>query len=364
MFYTFISGFSQNIQKNLSDVKSKIDSVNNLEFTYIISHSSQCVRLFSENIKKAEQTGYNSGIAKSLSLLSLSFYYSGKYDSSFYYSMQSIKAYEKLKKFNEAGNEYAELGYRYKRIKLEKAYLYMKKGIALLENYNDTSKLISVYNNIGYVYELDKKIDSASFFYSKSLKLAKLSDNKIDISYALMSIAGLDIIKSEFKQAEKSLVEALNIRNKLNDKTGIAETYAAFGELYIKKNNPDEAINFFKKSLAISDELNYLFYKQYCFESLSSIYENSNNYEEALKFHKLYIQIKDSVYSAKSNDKINELEIEFRTEKKEKEIALQKIELKDKELKIKGRTYLLYIVLILVIFIISILALEYIFVFK
>ena len=166
-------------------------------------------------------------------------------------------------------------------------------------------------------------------------------NNKIDVSFALMSVAGIYMIKNNFEHAGKSLTNALNIRIEINDKTGIAETYAAFDELYMKKNKPDKAILFFKKSLNIATEINYLYYKQYCFERLSSIFENNNNYEKALQYHKLFIEIKDSIYSNKSNDKINELEIEFRTEKKEKKIALQKIELKEKELKIKGRNYLL-----------------------
>ncbi len=346
--------FSQNGQKNPTLTKAKVDSVNNLEFPYIISHSNKCLRLFSENAEKSKQIGYKLGLAKSLSLLSLSYYYLGKYDSSFYYSLQSIKVFEQLEKFNEAGNEYAELGYRYKRTKLETAFFYIKKGIELLENYNDTTKLISAYNNIGYLYELDNKIDSASYFYSKSQILAELNNSKVDISYALMSIAGIDIIKNDFTHAEKTLNNALNIRIELNDKTGIAETYAAFGELFIKKNEPEKAIMFFKKSLDLANELAYLYYQQYCFERLSFIYEKNNNYEKALFYHKQFIEIKDSIYSTKSKDKINELEIEFRTEKKEKEIALQKIELKDKELKLKGRNYLLYLALILVIFILLI----------
>ena len=354
----FFLGFSQNIQENLL-LKEKIDSINNLEFQYIISHSRKCIKLFSENITKSKQTEYKTGLAKSLSLLSLSYYYLGKYDSSFYYSLKSIKIFEELESFKMAGNEYAELGYRYKRINIENAFLYMKKGIYLLETNNDTSRLISAYNNIGYVYELNNDKDSALSHYLKSLKLARIINNKIDISYALMSIAGIDMLKNNYKNAEQSLFEAMNIRIELKDKTGIAETYAAFGELYFNKNMLNKAILYFKKSLNLSKELNYLYYKQYCFEKLSLIFEKKRNYEEAFKYHKQYIEIKDSIFSNESNKEIHELEIEFRTEKKEKEIALQKIELKENELKIKEKNHMLFLAFILVIFIASIFYLVY-----
>ena len=76
----------------------------------------------------------------------------------------------------------------------------------------------------------------------------------------------------------------------------------------------------------------------------SEYYENSKNYNKSLIYHKRYLKFKDSL-AEKSNIKIlQELETKYQTEKKEKEIIIQKEELLKKELEIKNRN--LYAVLL------------------
>src|SRR5690606_39601841 len=71
---------------------------------------------------------------------------------------------------------------------------------------------------------------------------------------------------------------------------------------------------------------------QSALNSYASYYEAKNNPAEALKYFKEYAAVKDSLLNIETNSKVAKLEIEYQTEKKEKEILSQRADLAEKEL--------------------------------
>ena len=75
------------------------------------------------------------------------------------------------------------------------------------------------------------------------------------------------------------------------------------------------------------------------------MYESVNNYQTSLDYYKLYKNMSDSIFDEESDRAIAQLETEFATEKKEKELMLQEqhIQLlkRDKELEALWRKILI-----------------------
>ncbi|HSQ46503.1 MAG TPA: hypothetical protein VLM44_06235, partial [Lutibacter sp.] len=61
------------------------------------------------------------------------------------------------------------------------------------------------------------------------------------------------------------------------------------------------------------------------------------DYKHAFFYHKIFQTLKDSTINTETNSRVATLQIEFETEKKEKEIAQQKEQLLARELEIKNK---------------------------
>ena len=282
------------------------------------------------NAKLANKMNYSLGEAESYSNLSLVYYYDGKYDNDLKYSLKAISIYEKINNQEKLALEYGELGYRMKKTNLVKGIYYMQKGKGIAEKNNFQKPLLSIYNNYGYLKELNKEDDSALFFYKRGLIIKEKIQDSVGIPYSLNNIALIYLKQKKFSETNVLLNRAFNIRLKLKDQIGIAENYFYFGDLNFNQQRYSEAIDFYQKSLNIAQKNSYLDLVKSCFKAISESYERLGNSKESLFNYKKFSQYKDSLSNIETNSKIAALEIQFDTAKKEKLIIAQKNEAKQK----------------------------------
>jgi signal transduction histidine kinase len=317
-----ITGFCQ--------TKQSIDSLNTIPFAIRQEKAASLIDDYLLNAKLANKMNYSLGEAESYSNLSLVYYYDGKYDNDLKYSLKAISIYEKINNQEKLALEYGELGYRMKKTNLVKGIYYMQKGKGIAEKNNFQKPLLSIYNNYGYLKELNKEDDSALFFYKRGLIIKEKIKDSVGIPYSLNNIALIYLKQNKYNESTNLLNRAFNIRLKLKDQIGIAENYFYFGDLNFNQQRYSEAIDFYQKSLNIAQKNSYLDLVKSCFKAISESYERLGNSKESLFNYKKFSQYKDSLTSIETNSKIAALEIQFDTAKKEKLIIAQKNEAKQK----------------------------------
>lgn len=96
----------------------------------------------------------------------------------------------------------------------------------------------------------------------------------------------------------------------------------SIGTSYMKQKEYQLASEFLTKGLLRSQEIGSLEVMKQCYEALSNMYNQQGNYQKALANYKLYVVVRDSMYDVESTTKITALQLQYDTEKKEKEIAL------------------------------------------
>ena len=328
VYFSIIVGFSQS--------RISIDSLNNLPFQIKQEKASLLCEKYLINAKNAQKINYKYGEAESFSNASLTYYYLGNYQNDIKYSLKAIAIYEELKIDEKISLEYGELGFRMKKTNLAKAILYMQKAKKIAEQGNLKKPLLSIYNNYGYLKELKNENDSALYFFKKGLLLKEKIKDSVGLPYSLNNIALIYIKQKKFQIAEKLLDRAFNIRCKLNDQVGIAENYFYFGDLNYKQNKIQDALVFYKKSLKIALKNNYLDLAQNCYLIISQCYEKTRYTKLSLYNFKKYKKYNDSLLNIETSSKIVELEIQFDTSKKEKQIIKQAAEAKQKNFLLFG----------------------------
>lgn len=325
LFCSIQAFFAQNAELKV------VDSLNNLPFNQKIENLYQSEKNYKNSLAISQKYKYQKGIAESYENLGLIYYYQGKYELNHKYTVLAIKSFQSQGKQNKVAKVYADFGHAMKRRNYSLAEKYQRKGLQLAEKINDEYQLRAIYDNYGYLKEMNKEYDSAFYYYNKSLYLKREGTDSLGIPYSLNKIANLKVkLNTDLLTAKNHLDEAYQIRVKIKDKIGIAENLNYYGSYYYQIKDYNKAIEYFDEAIAYSKKHKYPYLTQDNFQKLSEVYETQDQFKEALNFYKKHIQYKDSIANIELRIKQVELDTQFGTEEKEREILLQKAKIAEK----------------------------------
>lgn len=341
---TNAQNYVDSIAASLQNYKpeKQIEIVLAIPYDKLVANTSVSEKLYLNILKQAEDINNQEAIANIYNQLALINSFLGDYDKRLDYNLKAIKIFEAINNKSKAGVTYAELGFAMKKRDIHKAIEYMQKGVYLLKEMNDEVALNSVYDNYGIVQEIAGNVDSAIYYYNKALVLKRNQNDSIGIPFALGHLSGAYLIKKEYKKSKTYLDESYAIRKKRKDTYGIAECLVLYADFYYAQENYNEAVEWFTQCYKKAIQNKYIHLAQYAAEYAAICYSKLNNYEQAFSYQKNQRNLKDSLLNEKTNKTIAELETQFETEKKEKQIIEQNVVITNKEYEIKQRSYFMY----------------------
>ncbi len=281
---------SENLYSEIQDTLSMIASFERLGMiNYMKSNQPKAIEFFMTGLKLAEQINFIEAQASAKNNLAMAYATDGDNENALKYYSEALKIYQNLENY---------------------------KGLA------------TVYNNIGNIYIGLHSYDSALVYFQKSLNLTITNDDEIMIAICKTNIAEVYIALSNTKEALKYLEESKITFEKYQIPTYLTATYHLYGKLYLLSENYDYARNNFEKSLNYAHKSNYKILIKDNFFQLSELYKNTNDYQNAYFYFIKYNDLKDSLFNIENSLKINQLKINYETEKKDKELKLNELEIK------------------------------------
>jgi tetratricopeptide (TPR) repeat protein len=235
----------------------------------------------------------------------------------------------------------------------EKALESYEKALILADSAQHIGLKASILNNMGIIYRSYGNYEKAIELQTKSLYLKEKSGNKRGIG---SSYLGLGITYKKMGDYEKALEyyeKTVDIKREVNDKTGEGAALGNIGLLYVTINQPEKAIENFLTSNEIAEGINYVELIKNNAKGISDAYNQLGRYKKALVYFKIHHELHDSIFNAAKHRQIEEIEVRFETEKKEKEIELLQAKTKlqqskhDKQQKVQ---YGLIIILFILVF--------------
>ena len=319
----------------------KVDTILAIPFEVMNSQTVETIEACKEGLKIAKQLKDNIRIGLLYEKVATSYYYKGDYDLTLESSLNAVKHYEKTGDMDRIGSAYASVGYQMKRRNLPQAFIYMRKGVKLLDGSQNSQLLSAAYNNYGVLFEMNEDIDSALYYYFKGLKIVRDNHDSLGIPYSLNNIGMAYVLKGELDKAYEYHAEAFKIRKLRNDKNGIAENHKYFGDVYFEQGSFEKAIEQYEQSLQLCEEIKYTYLSQVVCEQLAESYENIGDYKQSLIYRKKYQEYKDKLLNDQTNSTVAQLEVQFETERKEKEIIEQNARISRQDAEAKQRNYIL-----------------------
>ena len=211
---------------------------------------------------------------------------------------------------------------------------YVRNAYKLGENISDYATYAYVINDMGYGYELQGKLDSAQYYYSKFKDYSKAHNLVYNEGFASFNLGTVFQKKGELDNALTQVRYAIKVADKFKDKSMQNSARLLAAEILGKQDRYEEAFAVIKDVDESNLELEDLVSK-------SSLYyeyhKKKNNLKEALVYHEQWKAYNDSLRSVKIIEAINEVEAKYETAKKDQEI--ETLALKDElnQTRISGR---------------------------
>ena len=202
--------------------------------------------------------------------------------------------------------------------------------ITTFEEHEDYYNLALTYQGLGMSYsKLKQNKNDAISNFKKSIDYAKKLNDSVLIATSLNELGKLHLTYNELDIAENLLNESYVISTKIDSKFSKHIAAIDIGDLYHLKKEYAQSIKYYKEGISLSTEIGVLLGMSNANKGLYTVYKSLNKPSEALKCHEIYMTLHDSIYNINQTEKINELQIQYETQKKEAEIAFQQQEIKN-----------------------------------
>jgi len=245
----------------------------------------------------------------------------------------------------------------------DKASKHYFDGIKVCEE-NKLDYATSIYNSLGVMFHTSDNYEKAKVYYNIAYTRA-VQEGKFQIQKkCLINLGGLYSSLKEYDKSEELLLKSL----KINERQELDyDTYANLGNLYSRQEKYEEAISFLLLATKQNEE-NYnseanLYFlintktlandtngmqpvlqrantfvkeatsprdKSLTLMFLSNYYRMIGEYQKALELRDEYLTLYEEIKEKQRDETVYELEGQFQNEKKEREIAEQKLEIKEK----------------------------------
>lgn len=268
------------------------------------------------------------GISKAYNDIGATFSELYKVDSAVINYLKSIEICEKNNDWSGVASIYGNLGNLYSDQKAhDKAIEYLLKALKIRQEHGEEKKCIYTYNNLAVAYGTKGDIPNAIDCSNKGVALALKYDNKFAAGVILGGMCHLLQKEGKNEEAipycEKSiqyLEETKHEKNLVFPLVNLATVYNA-----LKKY--DKALSYAKKGYSIMTSAKLIDPLEVYYEEMANAYEGLGNTKEALFWFKKFMVLDDSLFKSENVKNLGEIDTKYQTQKKETEIAKQKLEI-------------------------------------
>ncbi len=324
---------ASDLASTLPSSKTKVEAVLNLgKFCLYKGKYDTAVIVYKTARKYAEE--YNDNYLTALALHSIgnANIYLQKNDSALSYYLPALSIREKIRDTAGIAATTNNIGLIYWNLKnYEKALFYYQRSLDTELILNNEQGIAESYNNVGLVYWNRKDYPKALDYFQKSLDIKLRIDDQNGAGTAYNNIGLIYRGMKDYKKAISYLRKSETIFVNLESNIDIANTYNNLASCYIKLNKTDSAEYYAAKALPIAKELGSLTHQKDSYQYLAEINFTQKNYKDAYNYLYNHTSLKDSLLNEQSSKQIAEAETKYETAKKEREIEVQNLKLKENE---------------------------------
>lgn len=324
-----------------------------LHYTRIKPDSS--LVLFDQSIKLAQQLGRTDYVHLNEVKLAETYSIVGAFDTSITLIHNALKYYKAQQNQRYVAKCLQSLGMCYGMMgNVGQAIEHTKSAYYLYDELGYNHYLLPCIQNLCLAYGYIGNVDSSRAYFDKAIEVLPVS---IGYNLKFLCYAGMGDVYQTNKMLDSAnhfFKQALVFNQDTTNSYDIGEYYLLIGKNYVQRGHLDSGLIYLEKSLEIHNEINSNIGLLGVYLEKSALLERQKDYSGALDCYKQYTVVKDSIYKEKKIKALEELEVQYETNKRlqENKLLAAKTELQSLQLS-KRNSYIVILILILVIAVIA-----------
>jgi signal transduction histidine kinase len=266
----------------------------------------------------------------------------GDYPKAFSDLYKALKIYEKRDHKNGISSAYICMAQIYlQKNDIESTVERLKKALKILgdNKYNETYLIAS--HTLANVYGMEGDYKSALTIDEEGIRISDSINSPRNKTSFFDNKANCYMYSNQLDSAAYYFNECLKIDTAIGDRKQVADTYINLGTLNLLKKDFVTAEDYANKSISILKQINQKPDLMRAYAVLSDIYKTQGNYAKALEVQFQKEKVNQQLISEKKEASLAELKIVYETQKKEKELAENKVLLLQNEAEVKQKNYFL-----------------------
>lgn len=326
---------SLKLAEELHKDRDKAIALSNIGIAYNnLGSYSKALKYHLDSLKLWEKMASEKEMAESLINLGITYWRLDDYAKALDYCLKSLAINETIdnqegiaKALHNTGIVYDLLGSH------DKALEFLQSALVIRENLGNKADIADTLNNIGIIYYFANEFDKSLEYYLRSSKLQEEVGDKKGLAKSLNNIGFTYKGLHNLEKAQEYYLKSLQLSQELDNYYEVANISNNLGQLYIELRDYEKAFSYLDQALKLAQAKGIssksLFRENY--EFFSDLYVAQGDYQKALEFYKKSSAVKDQMFSEESRAKIADLQTTNELEKQEKEIDLLKKESDIKE---------------------------------
>ncbi len=263
------------------------------------------------------------------------------------YLLEVVDVYSKVGTKKDIAHANNGLAIFYNDIgQIDKAIDAYKLSLSQSEEIDDTMGRANVHANLGMLYLDQGNYELAEYHILKQGQLDTLMRSQWGLGFYHDFMGSLKKKQGRYAEALRWKKSSLAIRENLPSHYNIAETRSGLASLYNLTGNYDLAIFNAHKILDFKEEHQSLSQQMSAYNLLAEAYEGKKDFRAAVEYQKKFKEMSDSIYNRDMLDEIAMKDALYEKEKKDKEIAILKIEKAQSEDRIQYKNKVILICVI------------------
>ncbi|MBL4709347.1 MAG: tetratricopeptide repeat protein [Flavobacteriales bacterium] len=255
---------------------------------------------------------YKRQLASSYNSLGVNYFLNANFNSSTDLLLKSIQLSKEIEAFGMLAKSYTVLGVIQKNLK---DYATSSNSLKLAVNYADSAKdnnsKALAYNNLGLNQLLVDSIASAIVYFEKTKELYQLENNQRGLGVVFVNLGSCNKKRAMFEDAIELFKQSIEIRNEINDKQGLIFSHHRLGETYFELEKLSLAESHGKISLELAIEKGYPRGLRDANHLLYRTNKRRRNLEKALYYYEKYIVARDSLINKENIREVTKLESQY-----------------------------------------------------
>ena len=260
-------------------------------------------------------------------------YFQGDYETALIYYLETLEYTKGLGLKKQRANTLNNLGVIYRiSEKNRQAITIYNEALSINRELGDLKGVAQQHNNLGVAYTYLYNLDSALLFLDSAMMRYQITQDTYDLAFTYNSFgdayyeAGKDL-----KNARLSLLKANELFKTSSNQFSLAKNYLFLGEVELEDNNPAQAVIYLKKGIDILEGTDREDIRLDLFDAIQKAYSELGSKDKAYDYLLAYKHLDAEINAKEKGEYIEEMQTKYDTEKKEKLIEIQNLELQQQQ---------------------------------